>query len=245
MDPNVKDKIDHELRQECITKLTTLLTTHSSSKKAYEDHSKSIESFDALKFLFDFKTFFQSVETRRLKDFHDIRSNLYDQPYNASRDPLRRVCFLIKALLSFNKDSIFFLLKLLKQLRKFLTDIEQNELNQLNNRCFQIMDMYLQMNDLRNEHFFRMYSEEKEQLWTEQKAVWRSEIEIWDGLMCKLLQSNYQIVFVKVKKHLENCEELFEKRMEDFDQLQRYFIATENNAFLKPILQKDVTYFKV
>lgn len=244
MDPKIKDKLDQEIRQECITKLTKHLSTYNESKQSYENTSNGIEPLSALKFLYEFKTFFEQIQERRLKDFREIRKNLYELPYNSSRDPLRRVCFLLQNLLSFNKDSIFSLLKLLKKSKKFLQECEQKELTELNNRCFQIMDMYLQMNDLRNEHFFRMYSEEKEEIWNEQTQVWKSEIDIWDGLMCKLLQSNYQIVFDKLNKHLKDCEILFTERLTNFDELQRYFIEIENNAFLKTILQKDVSYFK-
>lgn len=50
-------------------------------------------------------------------------------------------------------------MKLLKPLyrHEFLSEHELSELDKLNNRCFQIIDMYIQLNDIRNDHFQQMY----------------------------------------------------------------------------------------
>lgn len=104
---------------------------------------------------------YKRVKKKRIQIIAEIQRYLKpSSSYSSMRDPLRQVCFLITEILCFYKQEIFNILKLLKPVYReanFLSEHEQSELDQLNNRCFQIVDMYIQLNDIRNKHFQQMY----------------------------------------------------------------------------------------
>lgn len=127
--------------------------TETSYKKNFMDCSLIV------KYMFELLKVYKDVKEKREGNLTNIHKYLQDPNYSSVKDPLRQVCFLTKELLYFYKSQIFALIKLLRPINciNFLSESEQSELHELNNRCFQIIDMYIQLNEMRNNHFQRMF----------------------------------------------------------------------------------------
>ncbi|OTF77260.1 hypothetical protein BLA29_002049 [Euroglyphus maynei] len=162
--------------------------------------------------------------------------------YNYQSDPLRQICFAIRELLHFYKSLIDDNLKRLNMIidEKFLNTVERVELVQLNDRCSQIIDMYLNLNESRDGHFQTMFYEEREKQWPSQCDRWSKEINVWDSLFIKLFDSNYQIIYNRVEKFLEKQRHLLQDRLVKLEQLQNLIHDIEQDERLQSIMYTDI-----
>ena len=156
-DDEAKRNIENNQYLKCTQKMSTLFQQYDDSSRKYKQNY--IDSNLVIKYLYEYMEIYKGVKERRILLMAEIKRYLQQPSYSSLRDPLRQVCFLIKEILYFYKKEIFNIMKLLKPVYRnnFLSEHEQSELDQLNNRCFQIIDMYIQLNDIRNEHFQQMY----------------------------------------------------------------------------------------
>ncbi|KAI2804201.1 hypothetical protein BLOT_003180 [Blomia tropicalis] len=236
------DKRDQEkiLYFKCLSKMRHLFQTYeetaSTFKKNFQDCTKTV------KCLFEYVEIYKSIKRKRCIIMKEIKHYLVQNSYTSTRDPLRHVCFLIQEILYFYKKEIFHIMKLLKSIfiENFLSEQEQLELEQLNNRCFQIVDMYIQLNEIRNNHFQRMYNEEREKAWSQQKKVWNNEIIIWDNLIIKLLQSDYILIKDKLEATLNQQKAYSQSRIEKFDLLNSYVREIRHDSVLQSVLYQDI-----
>lgn len=152
-----KRKTDENLFAKSSEKMIDLLQNYHQSSAKYKEIF--IDCNFIVKYLVDFMRIYKTIKEKRLFIMSEIKKYLKHCLYSAIRDPLRQVCFLVKEMLNFYKIEIFNIMKLLKPIYKgdFLTEHEQSELEQLSNRGFQIIDMYIQVNDIRNHHFQQMF----------------------------------------------------------------------------------------
>lgn len=141
----------------CVQKMAALFQQYDQSSGMYRRNY--IDCNLAIKYLYEYMEIYKLVKEKRCLQMGEIQHYLKQGLYSSLRDPLRQVCFLIKEILYFYKKEIFNIMKLLKPLyrHEFLSEHELSELDKLNNRCFQIIDMYIQLNDIRNDHFQQMY----------------------------------------------------------------------------------------
>lgn len=228
----------------CIHKMSGLLDLYEQASLEYKQNY--IDCHLVIKFLFEYMEMYKGVKEKRTQLIAEIKRHLKPSTtYCSMRDPLRQVCFLITEILCFYKREIFNIMKLLKPVYRevnFLSEHEQSELDQLNNRCFQIIDMYIQLNDIRNEHFQQMYDEERENAWNQQKKTWSNEILVWDSLLVKLLNSNYLLVRDKLESILSTQREHFTDRMSKFDQLAAYANEIKHDTTLQTVLYKETSH---
>ena len=152
-----KREIEQSLQAECTAKMSQLFRKYNQASLSYKQNF--INCNFVIKYLYEYMEIYELVKEKRNLVMLEIKWYLKQSLYSFNRDPLRQVCFLIKEILYFYKKEIFAIMKLLKPVYRdnFLTEHEQTELDQLNNRCFQIIDMYIQLNEIRNEHFQQMY----------------------------------------------------------------------------------------
>lgn len=152
-----KREIDQSRQTKCIEKMSQLFFKYDQASLKYKQNY--IDCNLVIKYLHEYLEIYKLVKERRNLLMVEIKRHLQHSLYSSIRDPLRQVCFFIKEILYFYKKEIFNIIKLLKPVYRdnFLTEHEQTELDQLNNRCFQIIDMYIQLNDIRNDHFQQMY----------------------------------------------------------------------------------------
>ncbi|XP_046915888.2 uncharacterized protein LOC124496415 [Dermatophagoides farinae] len=162
--------------------------------------------------------------------------------YNYQSDPLRQICFAIRELLHFYKSLVDDNLKRLNSIidEKLFTATERNELGQLNDRCLQIIDMYLNLNESRDGHFQTMFCEEREKQWHEQCDRWSEEIQVWDTLFIKLFDSNYQLIYDRLDKFLQQQRNLLHDRLIKLEQLQHLIRDIEHDDRLQSILHIDI-----
>lgn len=158
-DDAAQRELESNIIGKCIHKMSGLLDLYEQT--SFKCKQNYIDCHLIIKFLFEYMEMYKRVKEKRFQIVTEIKRYLKpSSSYSSMRHPLRQVCFLITEILCFYRQEIFNIMKLLKPVYReanFLSEHEQSELDQLNNRCFQIVDMYIQLNDIRNEHFQQMY----------------------------------------------------------------------------------------
>lgn len=156
-----KDKEQIQIDQNHYEESLAIIEKHLNEYKiaATEFKNSFIDSSAAVQYLLKQIELYEEVKKMRENFFTNWKQYLNDNAYNYINDPLRHVCFQIRELLYFYKSLITDNLKRLKEIyvNNFFSKTEQDELETLNQRCVQIIDMYLNLNELRNKHFQNMY----------------------------------------------------------------------------------------
>nr|XP_027203505.1 uncharacterized protein LOC113797344 isoform X1 [Dermatophagoides pteronyssinus] len=189
---------------------------------------------------------FFSQWNRHVNRCFSSKSTTLTTNYNYQSDPLRQICFAIRKLLRFYKsiiDDNQNRLNIMIIDEKLFTIVERNELVQLNDRCLQIIDIYLNLNESRDNHFQTMFYEEREKQWPEQCRRWSDEIAVWDNLFIKLFDSNYQLLYNRLDKFLEKQRCLLQERLSRLQQLQNLIHNLENDKRLQSIVYIDIDKF--
>lgn len=154
---NEQIKMDHDQYEDNLA----IVAKHFNEYKiaAFEFKNSFIDSTAAVQYLLKQNELYEEVKMKRENFFTNWKQYFNDNGYNYINDPLRHVCFQIRELLHFYKSLITDNLKRLKEIygNNFFNKTEQDELDALNQRCVQIIDMYLNLNELRNKHFQNMY----------------------------------------------------------------------------------------
>lgn len=155
-DPGQKE-LDQTVYDENFKTISMLYRDYADLALKYNQNN--VDHEEATRYLFAYIDTYRQLAEKRQKALAEIRRFMDESPYNHIRDPLRQVSFANRELLYFYKKEIFNNIRQLRPIfrKGLLAESDQRELHELNNRCFQIIDMYIQLNEMRDQQFQHLF----------------------------------------------------------------------------------------
>ncbi|KPM11715.1 hypothetical protein QR98_0102890 [Sarcoptes scabiei] len=202
-DPNQLE-IDRKNYENNLKLFRTQLSDYEIISRRYKNDY--IDASLAIDYLLKQVEIYDEIKQRRKKFLLDWSKNFKSEIYNYVNDPLRQMCFSIRTMLEFYKSIVAANVERMKRfnsMQKFFNRSESEDLDELNQRCLQIIELYISLNEIRDQHFQNI--EERDSHWLEQRKIWSQEITIWDEVFVELFDSNYHLVRKRIDEIL--CEQ--------------------------------------
>ncbi|CAG2170776.1 unnamed protein product, partial [Oppiella nova] len=124
------------------------------------------------------------------------------------------------------------------------TDEEAIQLSDVMERAVKIIDMYIDVNNDRNDEFQLFYDEEADNRWEQQESEWITEYEVWDVMTQKLMDSYGNILKDKLTQVLAEETEALAERERLLKDLTTFTAQLKKDPNLSILLTENVYDFE-
>ncbi|CAG2177566.1 unnamed protein product [Oppiella nova] len=111
-------------------------------------------------------------------------------------------------------------------------------------RAVKIIDMYIDVNNDRNDEFQLFYDEEADNRWEQQESEWITEYEVWDVMTQKLMDSYGNILKDKLTQVLAEETEALAERERLLKDLTTFTAQLKKDPNLSILLTENVYDFE-
>ncbi|CAG2122609.1 unnamed protein product, partial [Medioppia subpectinata] len=152
---------------------------------------------------------------------------------------LRMKCFDIVDHLRYHNMCV----ECIRNLPDFETILNADELVQLRevmDRAVKIIDMYIDVNNNRNNEFQLLYDEEADTRWETQENEWYIEYEVWNVMTEKLMDSYKSILKDKLNQVLTQVTDALAVREQSVKELTSFTTKFKTDPNLSALLTENV-----